>query len=248
MSVRKDYCTAFGIHPIPANILKKDFEAKCEALVESFLALPVAQRNFLKFDIIFQNDQLKDHIMALGFPEPQPIVCLRCEYETEANWAECLRDPDFVKAMDAGQSWGFHDGACIFSADLVNKLDSGVPRDRNVSIGILKVPAHMSYTSFYQKIEALIDGIFDSTKPSLTTTMYVQNQNAEEHLQAAGYPSSQPALVVVTETQAMDEVIQVLNHAKVKSLVEAGKKDFSFHNDSIIFSADVVVKFKRPAA
>jgi hypothetical protein len=51
MSVRKDYCTAFGIHPIPANIPKKDFEAKCEALVESFLALPVTQRNFLKFDI-----------------------------------------------------------------------------------------------------------------------------------------------------------------------------------------------------
>jgi hypothetical protein len=84
---------------------------------------------------------------------------------------QCLRDPDFVKAMDAGRSWGFHDGACIFSADLVNKLDSGVPRDRNVSIAILKVPAHMSYTSFQQKMEALLDGILDSTTPSLTTTM-----------------------------------------------------------------------------
>ncbi|KAJ6603544.1 hypothetical protein DFH09DRAFT_1124569, partial [Mycena vulgaris] len=195
---------------------------------------PVAQRNFLKFDIIFQNDQLKDHILALGFPEPQPTVCLRCEYE-------CLRDPDFVKAMDAGRSWGFHDGACIFSADLAHKLNSGIPRDRNVAIGIFKVPAHMSYTSFHQKMEALIDGIFDSTKPSLTSTMYVQNQNAEEHLQSAGYPSSQPALVVVTEAQ-------VMNHAKVKNHIEAGKKDFSFHNDSIIFSADVVVKFKRPTA
>jgi len=159
---------------------------------------------------------------------------------------QCLRDPDLVKAMDAGRSWGFHDGACIFSADLVNKLDSGVPCDRNVAIGIFQVPAHMSYTSFHQKMEALIDGVLDSTKPSLTSTMYVQNQNAEEHLQAAGYPASQPTVVVVTETQAMDEVIQVLNHAQVKDLVEAGKEEISFHNDSIIFSADVVTKFKRP--
>ncbi|KAJ7913710.1 hypothetical protein B0H13DRAFT_2326098 [Mycena leptocephala] len=219
-----------------------------EALVESFLALPVAQRNFLKFDIIFQNDQLKDHIMALGFPEPQPTVCLRCEYETEANWVECLKDPDFVKAMDAERSWGFRDGACIFSADLVNKLDSGVPRDRNVACGIFMVPAHMSYTSFQQRMEALIDGVFDLTAPSLSSNMYVQNQKVEEHLQAAGYRSSQPALVVVTETQTMDEVIQVVNHAKVKNLIEAGKKDFSVHNDSIIFSADVVAKFKRPTA
>jgi hypothetical protein len=66
--------------------------------------------------------------------------------------------------------------------------------------------------------------------------------------------------------QTMDEVIQVsttlphcrlsititdfqvVNHAKVKNLIEAGKKDFSVHNDSIIFSADVVAKFKRPTA
>ncbi|KAJ7206256.1 hypothetical protein GGX14DRAFT_643187 [Mycena pura] len=40
MSVTTNYCTAFGIHPVPANMSKKEFEAKCEALVESFLALP----------------------------------------------------------------------------------------------------------------------------------------------------------------------------------------------------------------
>jgi hypothetical protein len=90
---------------------------------------------------------------------------------------QCLRDPDFVKAMDAGRSWGFHDGACIFSADLVNKLDSGVPRDLNVAIGICKVPAHMSYTSLQQKMEALIDGVFDSTTTSLTSNMVCRGLN-----------------------------------------------------------------------
>lgn len=53
MSVSKTYCTAFGIHPVPANTTLEDFQAKCEALVESFVALPVAQQNFLKFDIVY---------------------------------------------------------------------------------------------------------------------------------------------------------------------------------------------------
>jgi hypothetical protein len=53
MSVSKPYCTAFGIHPVPANTTLENFQAKCEALVESFLALPVAKQNFLKFDIVY---------------------------------------------------------------------------------------------------------------------------------------------------------------------------------------------------
>lgn len=106
---------------------------------------------------------------------------LFCQFEPILNMpTQCLRDPDMVKAMDAGRSWGFHDGACIFSADLVNKLDSGVPRDRNVAIGIFKVPAHMSYTSFHQKMEALIDGVFDSTKPSLTSTIVCRGLDIPE--------------------------------------------------------------------
>ncbi|KAJ7774400.1 hypothetical protein B0H14DRAFT_2632044 [Mycena olivaceomarginata] len=52
MSVSKTYCTVFGTHPVPANTTGEDFQAKCEALVESFLVLPVAQQNFLKFDIV----------------------------------------------------------------------------------------------------------------------------------------------------------------------------------------------------
>ncbi|KAJ7206254.1 hypothetical protein GGX14DRAFT_132341 [Mycena pura] len=148
--------------------------------------------------------------------------------------------------MDAGRSWGFHDGACIFSADRVIKRDCDVPRDRNVAIGILKVPAHVSPAEFRQKLEALIDGIFDATKPTSRGTMYIQNLNADEHLQAAGYPPSQPTMILVVEYQTWDELIQLINNPEARSILEAGMKDFALHVDSICFSADVVVKFKRP--
>ncbi|KAJ7212658.1 hypothetical protein GGX14DRAFT_446783 [Mycena pura] len=249
MSVVKEHCTAFGIHPIPATIAKEDFEAKCEALVESFLELPVAQRNFLRFDILTQNDQIADLVTSLGLPEPQPVVCLRCEYETDANWAECLRDPDFVKAMEAGRSWGFHESACIFSADVVTKLESDATRDRNVVVAILRVPAHMSPAEFRGKIDALLDGIHELRKPSaIRSTMYVQNLNAEEHLQAAGFPPAQPALVLVGECKSWHELFQTYDDAEVMNRLGAAMKEFAFDVEPICISADVVVKFRRPRA
>ncbi|KAF8188479.1 hypothetical protein K438DRAFT_1833619 [Mycena galopus ATCC 62051] len=248
MSVSKTYCTAFGIHPVPANITKEDFQAKCEALVESFLALPVAQKNFLKFDILFQNDQVKSHITSLGFPEPQPCVCLRCYYETDANWAACLQDPDFINAMAAGQSWGFHDGACIFSTDSVTKLDSSISSDTNVVVGIFKVPMQQTASTFRQKLDTFIDAVLDLKKPTMNLTMLVQNLNAEQNLQAAGYPPSQPTIVVVDECQTFDEIAKIANDLEAQTLVAKAMKDFGLHVNSVVFSADVKNKFTRPTA
>src|ERR1700761_6283769 len=84
--------------------------------------------------------------------------------------SQCLRDPEYVKAMDAGKSWGFHDGSCIFSADVVSKRERDIPRDRNVAIGILKVPAHVSPMEFSKKTEALIDAVFELRKPNCSVT------------------------------------------------------------------------------
>ncbi|KAJ6468809.1 hypothetical protein C8R45DRAFT_1017629 [Mycena sanguinolenta] len=246
MSVSKTYCTAFGIHPVPNNTTKEDFQAKCEALVESFLALPVAKENFIQFDILFQNDQVKNHITSLGFPEPQSCVCLRCYYETDANWAACLQDPDFMNAMAAGKSWGFYDGACIFSADAVTKLDSSVPADTNVVIGIFKIPEAQTASVFRQKLHALTDTIVNLKNPTMNVAMLHQNLNAEQNLQAAGYPASQPTTVMIGECQTFDEIAKLANDVGVQSIIAQAMTDFGFHGNSIIFSADVKNKFTRP--
>ncbi|KAJ7491367.1 hypothetical protein B0H11DRAFT_1911990 [Mycena galericulata] len=65
-STRKDRCIGFSIHRAPANVSRKDFEAKAAVLVESLVALPVAQRNCVKFDLILQNDALDGFLEAQG--------------------------------------------------------------------------------------------------------------------------------------------------------------------------------------
>ncbi|KAJ7829857.1 hypothetical protein B0H14DRAFT_2808659 [Mycena olivaceomarginata] len=239
MSVSKTYCTAFGIHPVPANTTTEDFQAKCEALVESFLALPVAQQNFLKFDILFQNHQpeVKSYTTSLGFPEPQPCVCLRCYYETDANWAACLQDPDFINAMAAGRSWGFYDGACIFSADSVTVLDSKFSPDTNVVIGIFKIPVRQAASIFRQKLDTLIDAVLDLKKPTVNVTMLAQN-----------LPPSQPATVAVSEWKTFNEIAKIANDIGAQTLIAKAMKDFGFQLNSVVFSADVKNKFTRPTA
>jgi hypothetical protein len=51
-SIQKTRFTAIGIHKAPANLPKKDFDAKMDALVNSLVALPVAQQTFLSFDLV----------------------------------------------------------------------------------------------------------------------------------------------------------------------------------------------------
>lgn len=51
-SYRTGRMTAMGIHDAPPNFSEEAFEAKCKTLVDSIMALPVAQRNFISFDAV----------------------------------------------------------------------------------------------------------------------------------------------------------------------------------------------------
>ncbi|KAJ7064115.1 hypothetical protein C8F01DRAFT_1367514 [Mycena amicta] len=246
MSNLKSFCTALGTHPVPSNISKEEFEAKCEALVESFLVLPTLQENLLKFDIIFQNDHLDELISGLGFPKPAPMVYMRCEYETEEKWEKCMHEPECVKAMDAAKAWGFHDNASISSVDHIVKLESADIPQHHAShglVGILKIPSNTTPEAFFNKVETAIDAIHANSKPkSYRCSILVQNANADAQIQGAGWPPSQSVLAVLVECQKWDEIVQMMTDPAVKTLLSAAMADFPFHVDSTVSAVDVVSK------
>jgi hypothetical protein len=51
-SVQKNRFTFIGIHKVPSNLSKKDFDAKMDALVNLLVALPVVQKNFLTLNLV----------------------------------------------------------------------------------------------------------------------------------------------------------------------------------------------------
>jgi hypothetical protein len=97
-SYKKDRVAGIGIYKAPPNLSKEAFETKITSLVDALLAVPIAQKNFLKFEIvcpnclhryivfiymtqIYQNDFSSPYLKALGFAEAPASVWLRLECE-----------------------------------------------------------------------------------------------------------------------------------------------------------------------
>jgi hypothetical protein len=104
-STTKERFTAIWHHPIPAHLSIQEFSAKMEAQADSLLALPSAQKNLLKYDLvglpmlfselksdccwiqIIPNNKLDNYFKALGFPEQQPVVLGKIECEVQPSYA-----------------------------------------------------------------------------------------------------------------------------------------------------------------
>jgi hypothetical protein len=104
-STAKDRFTAIWIHPIPPDLSIQKFSAKIKTQADSLLALPSAQKNLLKYDLvglfmpfsnlypdrhrtqIIPNNKLDSYFKALGFPEPQPVVLVKIECEVQPSYA-----------------------------------------------------------------------------------------------------------------------------------------------------------------
>lgn len=51
-SAKKDRVFTVGVYRGPPQLSQKELTSKVDALVDEFLALPVAQKNFLKFTVV----------------------------------------------------------------------------------------------------------------------------------------------------------------------------------------------------
>ncbi|KAJ7607855.1 hypothetical protein FB45DRAFT_1130480 [Roridomyces roridus] len=197
-----------------ANTTLQDFEAKCKALLTSMLVLPVAQNNYLKFDMLTQNDAVKNTLTALGFPAPQPA--------TEANWMAIRQDTDYMKLVTAAQPWGFQTEASVFLSNVVTKLDSGANADTNVIIGIHKAAAGLNQGAFFQALSGVASTLLDLETPTPINVMRLLNGDADA-LAAAGFTwANQPAVISITEWKSL--TTDLSGNLEVKAFVAQAVK------------------------
>ncbi|KAJ7910310.1 hypothetical protein B0H13DRAFT_1876845 [Mycena leptocephala] len=154
-SNEKDRMVAVGIYKAPANLSKEEFETKITSFVDRMLAVPIAQKNFLKFEIIYQNELLNQHIKAFDLPEAPTSVWLTVEFETEAHCAEILTDPMFAKAFAEAEE--FVSCATGFVADVVTRIDRPTPKDRTHLMCAFQRPDHLSSDEYRKKFEVFVD-------------------------------------------------------------------------------------------
>ncbi|KAJ7731791.1 hypothetical protein DFH07DRAFT_781111 [Mycena maculata] len=87
----KDRIHLVCVSLVLAEISAQQFGEKIESTIDKLAALPVVQRNTLKFTMWVQNNIIEEHIRALALPVPQLMVVLRVETE---NWRQLMEPLD----------------------------------------------------------------------------------------------------------------------------------------------------------
>ncbi|KAJ7860045.1 hypothetical protein B0H13DRAFT_1901217 [Mycena leptocephala] len=187
-SVQKSRFTAIGIHRQPAKVTKKDFDAKINALVDSLVALPVVQKNFLTLNLIFQNNQLDASLNSLAYPETQGCTMAIAELEIFQNnqldaslnslaypetqgctmaiaelesmdhFLEYIRDPAVRKILLEGEQFGFVSAASTCAVEGITRIEKSSLTERPLFVAIHKGPGITSPIQFQGNWSTTHDG------------------------------------------------------------------------------------------
>ncbi|KAF7343159.1 hypothetical protein MVEN_01746700 [Mycena venus] len=244
-SYQKDRVVCVGVYKTPPNLSKEELQVKAEALLDSLLAVPIAQKNYVKFEINIQNPLLDEHLKALGFPQAQPDVWVTGECETEAKFEEILKDPEFAKLIQEAEHL---EHFSVFFADVVTKVDIPTAKNGVRVICALKPPVHLSSNDFHHKTEAILDRFLALPVTQGKTTrlsLLRQNTNMATTLQETGFPAADPVLVVVYEAETQEALVESATHSSVKMLASDAFRDINAHLGSSTFAVDVITKIDK---
>ncbi|KAJ7628129.1 hypothetical protein DFH06DRAFT_723063 [Mycena polygramma] len=185
---------AIGVHKVPANSSLPEFRAKMEAFADALVALPAAQEQCLKYELMVPNDKLDSHNQALGFPAPQPVILVKVECESQQ---QCTQDLEVANAISGAAELG---DARMFSADEITRIDQGSVADTTTWVGIFKRPLNLSTGQFHKKLEGIVD-VFVTLpivqRHLLKHTVLFQNDAMASEWQSLGVSVVEPFAVII---------------------------------------------------
>ncbi|KAJ7473542.1 hypothetical protein FB451DRAFT_1558720 [Mycena latifolia] len=125
---------------------------------------------------------------------------------------------------------------------------SAQKQDSICLVGIFKAPPHLSKVQFENKLEAVADAFLSlpgATQGLLKYEMFIQNIILNDHIQALGFPAPHPAVLMRTEWESLDQVVEIMRDARVMKLAAGAIEELGIDVDSCTFSADVVTKIDQ---
>ncbi|KAJ7054629.1 hypothetical protein C8F01DRAFT_479900 [Mycena amicta] len=140
-------------------------------------------------------------------------------------------------------SFGMPQRACVFSANVVTKLDHGKcsPEKRPL---MFKIPDHEDYhtdvNEYHRKVEAIFDkiGSFPVAQEHLVEhTIRFQTQHMEGPTNHLDFPEAEKTVpVAMLETDNWNSMNAILGHPALKTTLEEAREDFGLHEDSHCFT------------
>ncbi|KAJ7241393.1 hypothetical protein C8J57DRAFT_92269, partial [Mycena rebaudengoi] len=111
---------AVGIYKCPSHLSKDEFVRKVEAFMDTVFAVPIWQRNILKYELLVPNE--KAGVERLGMPSPQGTVIIFAEWPSHEVLAEVSSDPGLLQMLaGAKEDLGVHLDSSTFTVDVIRK-------------------------------------------------------------------------------------------------------------------------------
>ncbi|KAJ7745894.1 hypothetical protein DFH07DRAFT_13467 [Mycena maculata] len=125
MSFRKDRVRAIGVLKARADITSEELQTRAFALVEAVKALPIMQKNLLKYEVSFRSDGGSGELVkALGLRETEFSVMVLAETDSHEKMHETLTDPEYLKLLDGAlQTITTREDFHVFPAEFVTIID-----------------------------------------------------------------------------------------------------------------------------
>ncbi|KAF8175909.1 hypothetical protein K438DRAFT_1847264 [Mycena galopus ATCC 62051] len=246
-SVRKDIFQVFATHSVPPDLSKEEFEAKFDAYLDDVLAPQNVRRNFLKYEVLRQNDRFDEYLESYGCIPREPMVVVRAQAESPDHIISVLADPEVQRKCEAAESFGLQTGARVFSVDaeqVIDRISSVAPENRVHLVCIYKVPENISPEQYGKGVSKFLDdwaALPTVQKNFMKLQKCFPNVAMDAHIDKVGYSQPEPAFIAHLELETWDNVVDFQTDEARKLVLDANR-DFGLGDRCCIFTADLITK------
>ncbi|KAJ6464915.1 hypothetical protein C8R45DRAFT_1219822 [Mycena sanguinolenta] len=247
-SYSKDRAVGIGIWQAPPNLSKEAFENKVTTMVDKLVALPIAQKNYIKFEMMFQTGLVTEELGAHGVSDGPLSVWLVTECATIAEYLEVSEDPAVTSVFQEGLNSIYGSSRPTVKASLGEvqmRVDRPTAGNRTRLACRLQQADNFSVDGYHKTVNASADrlvGLPIVQKNVIKHSMWVPH-NAMDHLVSAfDVVVPDPNPIVMIETENQDSMIEILKDSDVKQFMDDSRREWDIHVNTSFFVANVVTK------
>ncbi|KAK7019833.1 hypothetical protein R3P38DRAFT_1224445 [Favolaschia claudopus] len=243
----KHLYSGIGIYTAPPGLSRNEFNRHMQELMDALARLPTA-KNFHHFNVIYQTDDLEEHMQGLGFPSPPATTLVTAASENRNKMVAFFRDPAVVQLIHGSEHFGLQAAACAYSADLTVHVDnaSSAGADsakRPQAILIFKIPEDISEEDYHLGLDSMIEALLSTEvakKHLIKHSKWTQTDDFTEEYKRWKYPDPERVVVLMLECDTTESLKEILGHEHIKQVISEAKENLSLHVNSNCFSAEVV--------
>ncbi|KAK6984785.1 hypothetical protein R3P38DRAFT_3451451 [Favolaschia claudopus] len=236
-----DVFYALGIHRAPASACIPEFERLMESIVDECVnLLPLVKQNYLKVDMIFQDENTP----ALEIGPRSPAVFVVIQALTPENVRKVLASPELRKIFQKGKDFGNQSSFFAYSKVLIDQIDPPAPDNGIQMVFVYDGPLdenHMREFDDFMRGFVLLPGIQESVA---RLEMWQSTNILDEDVQDFGYSTeSQPMLYCATlKDSSVDAVKQMMSDPDTQRYFAEGRQQLDLKKYGYWFVANVVTK------